>query len=134
MNCRREVAIEQAAGKDLAGVPGAIKLELVHAVFRDHVEAGAFEQVVVLWRGERKAAIQRLVSVRFACGDPLLFRFLITAPRREPDANPESITCRRLTNSGKSVWQPRIKLPDLVRVVPSIVKEEGVHGDAAPAY
>ena len=56
MNGGVKVAVELAALDDFVGVAGAVELELVHAVFRDHVKAGIAEVAKVFWPGERESA------------------------------------------------------------------------------
>ena len=107
MNGRRKVAVEFAAGKDAIGIPGAVELELVHAVVADELHAGIAKRRVVLRAGEREAVVHDLVTGRPSRRDALLFRLTVAAPRRHPDAGRRAVRCRGFAQLGEPVWGSR---------------------------
>ena len=72
MDGRIKVAVEAAAGNYPTIISGTVKFELVDAIFVDHFKTSISKTLVVLWAGQRKAAIYNFESSLLAELDPLL--------------------------------------------------------------
>src|SRR6185312_6042348 len=109
MDCRREIAVENASGKYRAHVSSPIELELVYAVFLDHGEAGFFEMFVIARARKREPAIHNLIARFLARGDAFLLAHSVATPRRKPDADAYAVLLRRRVDFRESVGQIAIE-------------------------
>ena len=126
-----EVAVELASFDDLVRVAGAVELELVHAIFLDHVEARIAEVAIVFRPGQRESAFVGFESLRAGRSQTLLLRPVVAAPRRKPDAGRRAVTGRGLRHFRQAVGKTGIEFPESRGIVPAIVEEKAVELDAA---
>src|SRR6185312_1866110 len=134
MDCRREIAVENAAGEYRAHISGAIELELVYAIFLNHGEADFFEMLVIARTGQREPAIHNFIASFLARGDALLLSLSITAPWRKPDADAHAVLFRGRVDFRESIGKIGIESINRVGIVPAVIEEKRVHLYMALAY
>lgn len=120
----------RASGK-LRFLPGsAVQLEMVDAVVPDHVQAHLLEIVVVL--GPLKAKPRSFVSKQSPGGiQPVLLGLAVASPGREPHAGTGSVGGGKFVDIAELVFEPFVELPERFRIVPPVVKKDGIqHGPA----
>mmetsp|Transcript_124578 Transcript_124578/g.363731 ORF Transcript_124578/g.363731 Transcript_124578/m.363731 type:complete len:252 (-) Transcript_124578:199-954(-) len=117
---------------ELAWIPRhAIELEEVHIVVSPHREHGVAEARKVPGARQREAAPVGLVALFRAELQALLLRSAVAAPRRKPDAGAAAACLGRGGNLGEALGEARpVKVPQRLRVIPAVVPEVGVHGQA----
>src|ERR1019366_658827 len=130
MNGSCKIALELTARDNTVGVARPIELELVDAIVAHELHAGIAECRVVFRPGERKTVVHDFVSRSPSRRYALLFRFTVAAPGRHPDARSSSIARGRFAQFCEPVGKSSVKLPQRRRIVPAIVEEKQVNGDA----
>ncbi len=120
----------RGAGRHAAGAD-PVKLEIVHMVVTDHPQAGVPEPVIVLGPGQREAVLVRLEALLQAVLHPLLFGLTVAAPGREPHPHARLVLLGRLLQGGEAVGEALVEAPQRRRIVPAIVRNEGIHHDLA---
>ena len=92
----------------------------------------AIAEVAIVFRaGEREPALVGFESLRLCGSHALLFRAVVAAPGREPDAGCSAELRRGLRHFCESVWKTWIEFPESRGIVPAIVEEETVEFNAA---
>src|SRR5579884_1483911 len=128
---RGKVAVKGTPRKHRIGIPRAIKLELVYAIFADHLHTNIAEPGIILRSGECKTVVYNLIALLFAELDALFFRAIIPAPGRHPHAWFCAVLFRCCAHWRKSVGKAFVKAPQRGMIVPPIVKEIRIERDAA---
>src|ERR1019366_3862090 len=85
---------------------------------------------VVLRTGEREAVVHDFVASGSSRCDALLFRFTASAPGGHPNARRGSIARGGFAQFCEPVGKALMKLPQRGRIVPAIVEEKRVDGNA----
>ena len=84
MDGRVKVTVEGAPRKDTVGIARPIKLELVHMIFIDHLEADPLKLIEVFWPRQRIAVVLDLEAVRLAIGYAFILLLRIASPWGKP--------------------------------------------------
>src|SRR5690349_7215870 len=74
---RIEIALRSAA----VALADAIKLELIDAVIRHHIQASRAESLVIPWPGQGEIIFADFKALRLAEPDSFLVRLAVAAPR-----------------------------------------------------
>src|SRR5580698_4662959 len=101
--------------------------ELIDPKFSYEVQCSLTEQRVILGPGKREAAFVGFKTLLLAIFQPLVSRISVSAPGRKPDSGSSASLRSCFFHRSETVGKAGMKMPQVLFVVPPVVKQEGIY-------